>query len=188
MIIYGNVVYTIGSILVAAATTVRSFNFMVGGRVILALGDIATQVAQYKMFSSWFPPSNGFASTLGLELAMRKNTGNFAWVYWTSVFMNLFTNAATVVFWLYSRYCNRHYQGRQDKATREVLTEKNKKFELKKIFQLPWMFWCILAFSLFQTSAALVFSQNATELAEKRFNVDSIKAGWYSALSQYSGK
>lgn len=102
--------------------------------------------------------------------------------------MNLFTNAATVVFWLYSRYCNRHYQGRQDKATREVLTEKNKKFELKKIFQLPWMFWCILAFSLFQTSAALVFSQNATELAEKRFNVDSIKAGWYSALSQYSGK
>lgn len=72
MIIYGNVVYTIGSILVAAATTVRSFNFMVGGRVILALGDIATQVAQYKMFSSWFPPSNGFASTLGLELAMRK--------------------------------------------------------------------------------------------------------------------
>ncbi|KAB8203173.1 major facilitator superfamily domain-containing protein [Aspergillus parasiticus] len=202
MIIYGNVVYTIGSILVASATTVRSFNFMVGGRVILALGDIATQVAQYKMFSSWFPPSNGFASTLGLELAMRKiggfvgkstanpiakNTGNFAWVYWTSVFMNLFTNAATVVFWLYSRYCNRHYQGRQDKATREVLTEKNKKFELKKIFQLPWMFWCILAFSLFQTSAALVFSQNATELAEKRFNVDSIKAGWYSALSQYSG-
>ncbi|GMG44341.1 unnamed protein product [Aspergillus oryzae var. brunneus] len=99
------------------------------------------------MFSSWFPPSNGFASTLGLELAMRK-----------------------------------------DKATGEVLTEKNKKFELKKIFQLPWMFWCILAFSLFQTSAALVFSQNATELAEKRFNVDSIKAGWYSALSQYSGK
>ncbi|KAF5863655.1 hypothetical protein ETB97_009588 [Aspergillus alliaceus] len=187
---------------VAAATTVRSFNFMIGGRVILALGDIATQVAQYKMFSSWFPPSNGFASTLGLELAMRKiggfvgkstanpiakNTGNFAWVYWTSVFMNLFTNAATVVFWLYSRYCNRHYQGRQDKATREVLTEKNNKFELKKVFQLPWMFWCILAFSLFQTSAALVFSQNATELAEKRFNVDSIKAGWYSALSQYSG-
>jgi MFS family permease len=72
MIIYGNIVYTIGSILVAAATTVRSFNFMIGGRVILALGDIATQVAQYKMFSSWFPPSNGFASTLGLELAMRK--------------------------------------------------------------------------------------------------------------------
>lgn len=202
MIIYGNVIYTIGSILVAAATTVRSFNFMIGGRVILALGDIATQIAQYKMFSSWFPPSNGFASTLGFELAVgkiggfvgkstanviAKKTGNFAWVFWTSVFMNLFTNAATVIFWFFNRYCNVHYRGRQDTATKEVLTEKNKKFELQKMFQLPWMFWTVMAFSLFQTSTASVFSQNATELAERRFNVDSITAGWYSSLSQYAG-
>lgn len=75
MIVYGNIVYTIGSILVAAAATVRAFNFMIGGRVILALGDIATQIAQYKMFSSWFPPSNGFASTLGFELAVGKIGG-----------------------------------------------------------------------------------------------------------------
>ncbi|THC99715.1 hypothetical protein EYZ11_000765 [Aspergillus tanneri] len=201
MIVYGNIVYTIGSILVAAATTVRAFKFMIGGRVILALGDIATQIAQYKMFSSWFPPSNGFASTLGFELAIgkiggfvgkstanviAKNTGNFSWVFWTSVFMNLFTNAATLVFWFFNRYCNDHYRGRQDAATKEPLTEKNKKFEFQKMFQLPWMFWSIMAFSLFQTSTASVFSQNATELAEKRFNVDSIKAGWYSALSQYA--
>lgn len=72
MIVYGNIVYTIGSILVAAATTVRSFNFMIGGRIILAFGDIATQMAQYKMFSSWFAPSNGFASTLAFELAIGK--------------------------------------------------------------------------------------------------------------------
>ncbi|BCS00960.1 putative MFS transporter [Aspergillus luchuensis] len=202
MIVYGNIVYTIGSILVAAATTVRSFKFMVGGRIILSLGDIATQTAQYKMFSSWFPPSNGFASTLGFELAIgkiggfvgkstaniiAKNTGNFAWVFWTSVFMNLFTNAATCFFWLFNRYCEKHFRGREDKATQETLTEKNRKFELRKMFQLPWMFWAILAFSMFQTSTASVFSSNATELAEKRFNVDAIKAGWYSSLAQYAG-
>lgn len=72
MIVYGNIIYTLGSILVAAATTVRSFNFMIGGRIILAFGDIATQMAQYKMFSSWFAPSNGFASTLAFELAIGK--------------------------------------------------------------------------------------------------------------------
>ncbi|KAL4920913.1 major facilitator superfamily domain-containing protein [Aspergillus aurantiobrunneus] len=202
MIVYGNIIYTIGSILVAAATTVRSFDFMIGGRVVLAFGDIATQIAQYKMFSSWFSPSNGFASTLGFELAIgkiggfvgkstanviAKNTGNFAWVFWTSVFMNLFTNATTAIFWFFTRYCNKHYSGRQDAATNEVLTEKNKKFEFQKLFQLPWMFWAVMAFSLFQTSTALVFSQNATELAEKRFDVDSITAGWYSSLSQYAG-
>lgn len=101
--------------------------------------------------------------------------------------MNLFTNAATVIFWFFNRYCNTHYRGRQDRATKEVLTEKNKKFELQKMFQLPWMFWAVMAFSLFQTSTALVFSQNATELGEKHFNVDSITAGWYSSLSQYAG-
>ncbi|GKZ20772.1 hypothetical protein AbraIFM66951_003074 [Aspergillus brasiliensis] len=185
-----------------AATTVRSFNFMIGGRIILALGDIATQTAQYKMFSSWFPPSNGFASTLGFELAIgkiggfvgkstaniiAKNTGDFAWVFWTSVFMNLFTNAATCFFWLFNRYCEKHFRGREDTATQETLTEKNKKFEIRKMFQLPWMFWAVLAFSMFQTSTASVFSSNATELAQKRFNVDAIKAGWYSSLAQYAG-
>ncbi|KAJ5481912.1 hypothetical protein N7475_000724 [Penicillium sp. IBT 31633x] len=202
MIVYGNIVYTIGSILVAAAATVRSFKFMISGRIILALGDIATQIAQYKMFSSWFPPSNGFASTLGFELAVgkiggfvgkstaniiAKKTGNFAWVFWTSVFMNLFTNAASAGFWFFNQYCNRHYKGRRDEATKEQLTEKNKKFEFQKILDIPWMFWTVMGFSIFQTSAASVFSQNATELAEKRFNVDSIKAGWYSSLSQYAG-
>lgn len=101
--------------------------------------------------------------------------------------MNLFTNAASAVFWFFNKYCNKNYKGRRDNATDEVLTEKNKKFEFQKVFQLPWMFWAVLSFSLFQTSTASIFSQNATELAEQRFAVDSIKAGWYSSLSQYAG-
>lgn len=101
--------------------------------------------------------------------------------------MNLFTNAASAGFWFFNQYCNRHYKGRRDEATKEQLTEKNKKFEFQKILDIPWMFWTVMGFSIFQTSAASVFSQNATELAEKRFNVDSIKAGWYSSLSQYAG-
>lgn len=71
-ILYGNAIYTIGSIFIAAATTIRNYRFMVFGRVVLAFGDVATQVAQYKIFSSWFPPNNGFASTLGFELAIGK--------------------------------------------------------------------------------------------------------------------
>jgi fucose permease len=76
-IMYGNAIYSVGSILVAAAAQVRSFQFMIGGRVIEAIGDIATQVAQYKVFASWFPPNQGFASTLALELAIGK-IGGFA--------------------------------------------------------------------------------------------------------------
>ncbi|KAH7024428.1 major facilitator superfamily transporter [Microdochium trichocladiopsis] len=201
-IMYGNIIFTIGSILVAAATQVRSFQFMIGGRVILAIGDIATQIAQYKVFSSWFPPNNGFASTLAFELALgkiggfagkssaniiAKNTGNFAWVFWVAVFMNLFTNFATAGFYWFSKVARARFGNNVDPSTGEQLTEKNKRFEIKKALQLPWIFWTVLAFSLFQTSAAIVFTQNATELAEQRFNVDSITAGWYTSLVQYAG-
>lgn len=69
---YGNIIFTLGYIFIAAAATIRNYEFMVFGTVVSALGDIATQIAQYKIFSSWFPPNNGFASTLGLELGIGK--------------------------------------------------------------------------------------------------------------------
>jgi hypothetical protein len=71
-IVYGNTIYTIGSILIAGAAETRSYKFMIVGRVVASFGDIATQVAQYKVFSSWFPPNAGFASTLGFELGIKK--------------------------------------------------------------------------------------------------------------------
>jgi len=200
--LYGNIIFSIGAILVAAATTVRSYNFMIVGVIVQSLGDIATQVAQYKVFSSWFAPSNGFASTLGLELGIgkigsfvgkataniiAKKSGDFMWVYWAAVFVNLATNLITLVFFFFQRWTESRYGGCTDPATGEVLTEKNRKFEFRKMFQLPWAFWGMICFTVFQTSTSIVFSQNATELAEQRFNVDSITAGWYSAASQYLG-
>ncbi|KAI0746262.1 MFS transporter [Daedaleopsis nitida] len=200
--LWGNAIYSAGAILVAAATTVRSYKFMIFGVLVQSLGDIATQVAQYKIFSSWFAPSNGFASTLGLELGIGKiggfvgtataniiarRTGDFSWVYWTAVFMNLFTNAATLVFWFFTRWCETRYAGTKDPATGERLTERNSRFELGKMLRLPWPFWGIILFSLFQTSTAGVFAQNATELAEQRFAINAVTAGWYAALSQYTG-
>lgn len=75
VLFWGNLVYSVGSILNAAAAQVRSFDFMIGANVIMSLGDISTQVAQYQVFSSWFAPGSGFASTLGLELMVAKCGG-----------------------------------------------------------------------------------------------------------------
>ncbi|KFZ00644.1 hypothetical protein V501_10592 [Pseudogymnoascus sp. VKM F-4519 (FW-2642)] len=201
-ILYGNVIYTIGSIFVAAATTVRNYPLMIFGRVVLAFGDVATQTAQYKIFSSWFPPNNGFASTLGFELAIgkiggfvgkstaniiSKNLGDFSWVFWIALFMNIFTNLITLAFFFFTKYANKKFANIRDPSTGEELTEKNKKFEVKKVLEMPWVFWAVLAFSLLETSTALVFTQNATELAEHRFNTDSITAGWYTSVLQYAG-
>ncbi|KAF5694803.1 ferric-chelate reductase [Fusarium denticulatum] len=111
----------------------------------------------------------------------------FAWVFWIAVFMNIFTNVITGVFYFFTKVANRRYHGINDPATGEKLTEKTRKFEYRKILELPWTFWAVMGFSLFETSAAIVFLQNATGLAGQRFGTDSIAAGWYSSVLQYSG-
>lgn len=93
----------------------------------------------------------------------------------------------TVVFYRFNKIATKKFAAVSDPATGEKLTEKNKKFEIKKVVELPWVFWCIMLFSFFQTSTAIVFTQNATELAEQRFGTDSVTAGWYSATLQYAG-
>lgn len=65
--------------------------------------------------------------------------------------------------------------------------KKAKKLEVRKVLELPWVFWVIMAYSLFTTSTAVIFKGNATELAEKRFKISAVTAGWYSALLQYAG-
>jgi hypothetical protein len=102
--------------------------------------------------------------------------------------MNLFTNVMTVGFYFFTRYANKKFKSMDDPSTGEKLTESNKNFELRKVLELPWVFWAVMAFSLMETSTAIVFTGNATELAEQKFDVDSITAGWYTALLQYAGE
>jgi hypothetical protein len=113
--------------------------------------------------------------------------GDFSWVYWTSVFMNLFTNIMTLLFCFFTKFCENKFKGMSDPATGEILTESNRKFEIRKLFQLPWVFWGVMLFSLFETSTASIFQANATEFAEVRFGTDAVTAGWYSSLLQYAG-
>ena len=101
--------------------------------------------------------------------------------------MNLFTNLMTLAFYFFTRYYKRKFKATPDPATGEELTEKNKKFELKKVLELPWVFWDVMSFSLFETSTAIVFQQNATELAQLRFGTDAVTAGWYTSVLQYAG-
>ena len=72
VLLYGNAVYSVGSVLMAGAAQVKSYKFFIVARIIMSLGDCSTQIAQYQVFSAWFAPSNGFASTLGIELMFNK--------------------------------------------------------------------------------------------------------------------
>lgn len=77
ILLYGNAVYSVGSVLMAGAAQMRNYKFFIVARIVMSLGDCSTQIAQYQVFSAWFAPSNGFASTLGIELMFNK-LGAFA--------------------------------------------------------------------------------------------------------------
>ncbi|CAJ2503874.1 Uu.00g112680.m01.CDS01 [Anthostomella pinea] len=195
-----NALYSVGSILIAAAATVRSYRFMIVGRVVAQLGDLATQIAQYKLFSSWFPPGYGFGATVGFELGIgkigafvgkatandiAKRTGNMAWVFWIAVFVNLLTNAGTLVLFFFTKYCDRKYPRPADPLTKRDRPEKRSRFNMGCLLKLSWQYWGVILFSIFETSTVMVFSQNSTELASMQFHVSSTTAGWYSSASQY---
>ncbi|KAH6674024.1 major facilitator superfamily domain-containing protein [Plectosphaerella plurivora] len=200
--LYGNLIMTAGAFVIAGAATARSYPLMIFGKVTAALGDIATQIAYYRVFSAWFAPGGGFGTTIGLQIGIAriggfvgsatanvisKNTGNFAWVFWIGACVSVFTNVCTLVFFVFTKIASRRFRAPSDPATGEALVEKSKKFEFRKILTLPWTFWTIMLFSMVQTSCSNVYSQNATELAEHRFGVDAVAAGWYASLSQYAG-
>ncbi|KAM0280204.1 hypothetical protein ACHAQH_004161 [Verticillium albo-atrum] len=200
--LYGNLIMTAGAFIIAGAATGRSFPLMIFGKVTAALGDIATQIAYYRVFSSWFAPGEGLGTTIGLQIGIAriggfvgsstanvisKNTGNFAWVFWVGACVSVFTNLCTLVFFVYTKAARKRFQAPPDPATGEPLVEKSDRFEMRKILELPWVFWTIMLFSMVQTSCSNVYSQNATELAEHRFGVDAVAAGWYASLSQYAG-
>ncbi|KAF4337751.1 ankyrin 3 [Fusarium beomiforme] len=200
--LYGNIIMTAGALVIAGAATCRSFPLMIFGKVTAALGDIATQIAYYRVFAGWFAPGGGFGTTIGLQIGIAriggfagsstanvisKNTGNFAWVFWIGACVAFFTNLCTLVFFVFTKVANKRFRPPPDPATGEPLVEKSKKFDINKIIQLPWVFWAIMLFSMVQTSCSNIYSQNATELAEHRFGVDAVAAGWYASLSQYAG-
>lgn len=66
---------TAGALVIAGAATCRSFPLMIFGKVAAALGDIATQIAYYRVFAGWFAPGGGFGTTVGLQIGIARIGG-----------------------------------------------------------------------------------------------------------------
>ena len=60
--------YCTGTIVQARATTqnVNSYSLLVVGRVIAALGQGSLDIAQHKIFATYFAPGKGFAVSMGM--------------------------------------------------------------------------------------------------------------------------
>lgn len=111
--------------------------------------------------------------------------GDFAWVYWIAVFVNIFTNIACGLFYWFVHISKGKYGNIRDPATGHQLRYSTKKVNFGQVFKMPWTFWLIIAYTWFTTGTSVVFNGNATELAEHRFKVDAVQAGWYTAIMRY---
>jgi hypothetical protein len=61
----------------------------------------------------------------------------------------------TLEFWgftRFARFATMRFGGERDPATGERLTERNERFEIEKVLEMPWVFWVVMVFSLFETS------------------------------------
>lgn len=175
----------------------RTYGLMLLGAGTLALGNSANSTARYRLFSAWFPPNHGFALTLGLELAAAKlgmlvskalanviaeDAGDLAWAFWVATLADFCVLLLGVASLFFVRACRRKYSVLADPSTGERLVERTGRFEPRRIAELPWTFWCIVVYHVFQTTTLLTFAQNLTEITEKRFDVSSKTAGWVSGV------
>ncbi|KAF4303508.1 putative mfs transporter protein [Botryosphaeria dothidea] len=196
-LVIASTVGVIGSIIVSSAVQTRTYGLMLLGAGTLALGNSANSTARYRLFSAWFPPNHGFALTLGLELAAAKlgmlvskalanviaeGAGDLAWAFWVATLADFCVLLLGVASLFFVRACRRKYSVLADPSTGERLVERTGRFEPRRIAELPWTFWCIVVYHVFQTTTLLTFAQNLTEITEKRFDVSSKTAGWVSGV------
>ncbi|KAF2086045.1 MFS general substrate transporter, partial [Saccharata proteae CBS 121410] len=157
---------------------------------------------------------SGFAASVGLELLVgtagafvgqatanviaEATGGGVESVFWVAVGGGVVANAGTVALWWGGRWWRRKHgeggkggQGGEGVAGSEQserdMEERTSKFDVRTLLELPWHFWCIVLFAILDTATVLVFSQNATELAQDRWGVSSVAAGWWAAASKDAG-
>lgn len=116
-----------------------------------------------------------------------KGTGNFAWVYWISFFICIFTNVCCGAFYWLQHVMGKRYSDIKDTATGDKLQKHAKTLNPGKVLELPWTFWIILFYGFFTTSTIVIFNGNATEFAEERFSISNVTAGWYATLLKDAG-
>ncbi|KAH7053148.1 major facilitator superfamily domain-containing protein [Macrophomina phaseolina] len=197
LLVISSSVGVVGSVIVASAVQIRSWESMMLGSGLLALGNMANSTARYRLFSAWFPPNHGFALTLSFELAAAKMgmlvskacanpiaeaAGDLAWSFWVAVFADLAVFLLAIGSLFFVRACRKKHAAVADPATGERLLERTGRFEPRRLVELPWTFWCVVGYHVFQTTTLLTFAMNLTELVEDRFSVPPRTAGWVSGV------
>ncbi|KAJ7075249.1 MFS general substrate transporter [Mycena belliarum] len=198
--IYLTLFHLAGSAIQAGSVTrnFRSYPVLVLGKVVAAVGDGSLDNAQHRIFSTYFAPGKGFASSIGIiwsiaNLAqytgqttaniITRNLGSFSWSLWISAVISLFSSICAVAVFFLDRYLRRVYDiTDQTSGNRHTGAAKAGVFKLDAIRHMPATFWFIVLFAIFENAGVQSFVSISTQFAQQRLKKGAVVGGWVASM------
>ncbi|KIP02537.1 hypothetical protein PHLGIDRAFT_290895 [Phlebiopsis gigantea 11061_1 CR5-6] len=182
----------------AATNNLNSYPLLIVGKVLAAIGDGSLDNAQHRIFSTYFAPGRGFAFSIGTiwgiaNLAqftgqstanvITQNLGSYAWALWISSVIALFSFLCAVTVVGLDIYLRRKYTiTDQTNGRRHVGAVKRSAFRLDALKHLPFTFWVVVFFAVFENAGVQSFVSISTQFAQQRLGKGAVIGGWVSSF------
>ncbi|KAK7059925.1 MFS general substrate transporter [Favolaschia claudopus] len=198
--IYLSLFHLAGSAIEAGSVTghLSSYPVLVLGKVVAAVGDGSLDNAQHRIFSTYFAPGKGFASSIGIIWSMAnlgqytgqttaniitQNLGSFSWSLWISAVLSLFSSICAISVFFLDRYLRRTYNiTDQTSGQRHVRASRAGVFNLDSLRYMPATFWIIVLFAIFENAGVQSFVSISTQFAQQRLKKGAVVGGWVASM------
>ncbi|KAI0684050.1 MFS general substrate transporter [Cytidiella melzeri] len=179
-----------------ATNNLNSYPLLILGKVLAAIGDGSLDNAQHRIFSTYFAPGRGFAFSIGAiwgiaNLAqftgsttanvIATNLGSYAWALWISSAISMFSLICAVAVFFLDIHLRRKYNVTdQTSGRRHLGVAKKATFRLSAIRHLPFTFWMVVLFAVFENAGVQSFVSISTQFAQQRLKKGAVVGGWVS--------
>ncbi|KIM61697.1 hypothetical protein SCLCIDRAFT_865222 [Scleroderma citrinum Foug A] len=187
-----------GSIVQAATATekINSYSLLMAGRVIAALGQGSLDIAQHKIFATYFAPGKGFAVSMGMmgsiailfhfvgqstANVIAKESHSYSWTLWISAFISFWSFLSSVAVISLDKYLRAHYNV-IDEVDEGEQCKKTLKTNWRVVRKLPFTFWIVTLFAAHQSAGMGAFMSISTQYAQQRLRKSSVTEGWVSSF------
>ncbi|KZS89371.1 MFS general substrate transporter [Sistotremastrum niveocremeum HHB9708] len=189
-----------GATIMAGAATngLNSYNVLIVGKVLAAIGDGSLDNAQHRIFATYFSRGKGFAFSIGAIWSVANlgqfagqstanlitvNLGSYAWALWISASIALFSLLCAGGVVILDRYLRTHYDiVDQTDGKQHVGKHQSGIFSLKAIKNLPATFWIVVLFAIFENAGVQSFVSISTQFAQQRLKKGAVIGGWVSSM------
>ncbi|KAG2136701.1 MFS general substrate transporter [Suillus clintonianus] len=191
-----------GAAVEAGATTngLNSYHILIVGKIIAAIGGGSLDNAQHKIFTTYFAPGHGFALSIGFIWSMANvaqyvgqstanvmsaNLGSYSWPLWIGAIIGLLSFLSAICVFLLDKHLRLHYEvidhcKRSDQPSAGGV--KAGTFHWSIARQMPFTFWFVVLFAVFQTAGVASFVSVSTQFAQQRLKKGAVVGGWVSSF------